>query len=61
MVVTVYIDKWDDAKILIDNGSQAKILFLSASKKWAMTKSSLKSQRSPSIASAAKELSLSKL
>jgi hypothetical protein len=28
IVVTVHIDKWDVTKILIDNGSQAKILFL---------------------------------
>jgi hypothetical protein len=28
MVTTVHIDRWDVTKILIDNGSQAKILFL---------------------------------
>jgi hypothetical protein len=28
MVVIVHIDRWDVTKILIDNGSQAKILFL---------------------------------
>jgi hypothetical protein len=28
MVVTVHIDIWDVTKILIDNGSQAEILFL---------------------------------
>jgi hypothetical protein len=28
MVLTVHIDRWDVTKILIDNGSQAKILFL---------------------------------
>jgi hypothetical protein len=28
MVITVHIDRWDVTKILIDNGSQAKILFL---------------------------------
>jgi hypothetical protein len=30
MVVTVHIDRWDVTKILIDNGSQAEILFLAA-------------------------------
>jgi hypothetical protein len=30
MVITVHIDKWDVTKILINNGSQAKILFLVA-------------------------------
>jgi hypothetical protein len=28
MVTTVHIDRWDVTKILIDNASQAKILFL---------------------------------
>jgi hypothetical protein len=28
MVTTIHIDKWDVTKILIDNGSQAEILFL---------------------------------
>jgi hypothetical protein len=28
MVITTYIDNWDIARILIDNGSQAEILFL---------------------------------
>jgi hypothetical protein len=28
MVITVHIDRWDVTKVLIDNGSQAKILFL---------------------------------
>jgi hypothetical protein len=28
IVVTVHIDRWDITKILIDNGSQSKILFL---------------------------------
>jgi hypothetical protein len=30
MVITVHIDKWDVTRVLIDNCSQAKILFLSA-------------------------------
>jgi hypothetical protein len=33
MVVIVHIDRWDVTKILIDNGSQVKILFLTAFKK----------------------------
>jgi hypothetical protein len=33
MVITVHIDKWDVTKILIDNGSQAEILFLLAYEK----------------------------
>jgi hypothetical protein len=33
MVLTVHIDRWDISRILIDNGSQAKILFLLAFEK----------------------------
>jgi hypothetical protein len=33
MVVTVRINRWDITKILIDNGSQAEILFLTAFRK----------------------------
>jgi hypothetical protein len=32
MVVTVHIDRWDVTRILVDNSSQAKIIFLSAFK-----------------------------
>jgi hypothetical protein len=32
MVITIHIDRWDITKILIDNGNQAKILFLTAFK-----------------------------
>jgi hypothetical protein len=32
MVLTVHIDQWDVTKILIDNDSEAEILFLSAFK-----------------------------
>jgi hypothetical protein len=30
IVITAHIDKWDITRVLIDNGSKAKILFLSA-------------------------------
>jgi hypothetical protein len=33
MVITIHIDRWDVTKILVDNGSQAKILFLTTFKK----------------------------
>jgi hypothetical protein len=33
MVITVYIDRWDITKILINNGCQVKILFLAAFQK----------------------------
>jgi hypothetical protein len=44
MVITVQIDKWDVTKILIDIGSQAKILFLTALKKWVSIESSSKNR-----------------
>jgi hypothetical protein len=28
MVIIIHIDRWDVTKILVDNGSQVKILFL---------------------------------
>jgi hypothetical protein len=42
MVLTVHIDRWDVPKILVDNGSQAEILFLSIFKKMGYDKKQLK-------------------
>jgi hypothetical protein len=42
MVVTVHIDRWDVTKIIIDNSSQAEILFLSAFEKMGYDKKQLK-------------------
>jgi hypothetical protein len=39
IVVTIHINRWDLTRILVDNGSQVEILFLSAFKKWATTES----------------------
>jgi hypothetical protein len=33
MVITIHIDRWDITKILIDNGSQTEILFLTTFEK----------------------------
>jgi hypothetical protein len=60
MVLMVHIDRWDVSRILIDNGSKAEILFLSALKKWDMTRNNSKNQQSPATTSEAKELILSK-
>jgi hypothetical protein len=30
MVITIHIDRWDVTRILVDNGSQAEVLFLLA-------------------------------
>jgi hypothetical protein len=47
MVVTVHIDRWDATRILINNGSQTKILFLSAFKKMGYNRKQLKEPMKP--------------
>jgi hypothetical protein len=42
VVLTVHIDRWDVSKILVDNGNQAEILFLSTFKKMGYDKKQLK-------------------
>jgi hypothetical protein len=47
MVITVHIDRWDVTKILIDNGSQAEILFLVAFNKMGFHRKQLKESTKP--------------
>jgi hypothetical protein len=47
MVLTVHIDRWDVPKILVDNDSQAEILFLSTFKKMGYDKKQLKKPTKP--------------
>jgi hypothetical protein len=47
MVITVHIDRWDVTKILIDNGSQAEILFLVACDKMGFDQKQLKESMKP--------------
>jgi hypothetical protein len=47
MVLTVDIDRWDVSRILINNGSKAEILFLSAFKKMGYDKKQLKEPMKP--------------
>jgi hypothetical protein len=47
MVINVHIDRWDVTKILIDNGSQLEILFLSAFGKMGYDKKQLKELTKP--------------
>jgi hypothetical protein len=47
MVVTVHIDKWDVTKILIDNGSHAKILFLATFDKMGFDRKQLREPLMP--------------
>jgi hypothetical protein len=47
MVVTIHTDEWDVTKILIDNGSQAEILFLTAFDKIGFDQKQLKESTKP--------------
>jgi hypothetical protein len=47
MVITIHIERWDVTRILIDNGSQAKVLFLSVFDKMGYDKSQLKETMKP--------------
>jgi hypothetical protein len=47
MVVTIHIGQWDVSKILVDNGSQAEILFLSTFEKMGYDKKQLKELTKP--------------
>jgi hypothetical protein len=58
MVVIVHIDRWDVTKILIDNGSQAKILFLTAFEKMGFNKKQLKEPTKPLYGFSGKRIEL---
>jgi hypothetical protein len=47
MVITVHIDRWDITKILLDNGSQAEILFLASFNKMGFDLKQLKELSKP--------------
>jgi hypothetical protein len=47
MVITVHINRWDVSRILVENGSQAEILFLSAFEKMGYDKNQLKDPTKP--------------
>jgi hypothetical protein len=47
MVLTVHFDQWDVSRILIDNGSQAEILFQSTFKKMGYYRKQLKELMKP--------------
>jgi hypothetical protein len=47
MVITVHVDRWGVIRILIDNGSQAEILFLSAIEKICYGRKQLKEPMKP--------------
>jgi hypothetical protein len=47
MVIAVHIDRWDVTRILVDNGSQAEILFLSSFEKMGYDRKQLKEPTKP--------------
>jgi hypothetical protein len=47
MVITTHIDKWDVTRVLVDNGSQAKILFLSTFEQMGFDRKQLKEASNP--------------
>jgi hypothetical protein len=47
MVITVHIDKWDVIRLLVDNGSQAEILFLLAFDQMGFDRKQLKETSKP--------------
>jgi hypothetical protein len=47
MVVIIHIDRWDVTKILVDNGSQAKILFLATFDKMGFDRKQLREPSKP--------------
>jgi hypothetical protein len=59
MVITVHIDQWDISKILVDNGNQVEILFLSTFEKMGYDKKQLKEPMKPLYGFSRKKLSLS--
>jgi hypothetical protein len=47
MVISAHIDKWDVTRILVDNGSQAEVLFLSAFEQMGYDRRHLKESMKP--------------
>jgi hypothetical protein len=54
MVITAQIDRWDVTKILVDNDSQAEILFLATFNKMGFDQNQLKEPSKPLCASVGK-------
>jgi hypothetical protein len=47
VVITVHIDKWDATRVLVNNGSQAEIIFLSTFEQMDFDKKQLKEASKP--------------
>jgi hypothetical protein len=58
MVITIHIDRWDISRFLVDNGSEAKILFLSAFEKMGYDKNHPKEPTKPLYGFSGKRIKL---
>jgi hypothetical protein len=58
MVTTIHIDRWDVTKILIDNGSQAEILFLATFDKMGFDQKQLREPSKPLYSFSGKRIEL---
>jgi hypothetical protein len=47
MVIIIYINRWDATRILVDNGSQAEVLFMSAFNKMGYDRRQLNESTKP--------------
>jgi hypothetical protein len=47
MVITTHINKWNVTRVLVDNGSQAEIVFLSTFEQMGLNKKQLKEASKP--------------
>jgi hypothetical protein len=61
MVVTIHIDRWDVTKIIIDNGSQVEILFLTALEKMGYDRKQLREPMKPLYGFGGKRIELVKV
>jgi hypothetical protein len=58
MVITTHIDKWNVTRVLVDNGSQAEILFLSSFKHMSLNTKQLKEASKPLYGFSGKKIEL---
>jgi hypothetical protein len=58
MVILTHIDKWNVTRVLVDNASQAKILFLSTFEQMGFSKKQLKEASNPLYGFGGKKIEL---
>jgi hypothetical protein len=58
MVITMHVDKWNVTRVLVDNGSQVEILFLSTFEHMGFNKKQLKEASKPLYSFGGKKIEL---